>query len=154
MMMESYPGQYPGVTEIRVIKEGNPADADCIKVCFVSVFFSLGRIHKTKFHPAVFPDARNRIHVAALASLNDKLSVLSDKLYFLVMGYLIYLAGLLICLMYGIGLDRVYNFIDLISFGFIVVPLLQDGCKISSYLCPQLFSLKYRGTSTAFIMAA
>ena len=26
--MESYPGQYPGVTEIRVIKEGNPADAD------------------------------------------------------------------------------------------------------------------------------
>lgn len=28
VMMESYPGQYPGVTEIRVIKEGNPADAD------------------------------------------------------------------------------------------------------------------------------
>ena len=48
------------------------------------------------------------------------------------MGYLIYLAGLLICHMYGIGLDRVYNFIDLISFGFIVVPcilmLIGTGC--------------------------
>lgn len=28
MMLESYPGQYPGVTEIRVIKEGDPTDAD------------------------------------------------------------------------------------------------------------------------------
>lgn len=28
IMAESYPGQYPGVTEIRVIKEGSPSDAD------------------------------------------------------------------------------------------------------------------------------
>lgn len=28
MMQESYPGGYPGVTEMRVIKEGSPADAD------------------------------------------------------------------------------------------------------------------------------
>lgn len=28
IMAESYPGQYPGVTKIRVIKEGSPSDAD------------------------------------------------------------------------------------------------------------------------------
>lgn len=28
IMAESYPGQYPGVTEIHVIKEGSPSDAD------------------------------------------------------------------------------------------------------------------------------
>ncbi|MDO4273815.1 MAG: hypothetical protein Q4D16_09100 [Eubacteriales bacterium] len=28
IMLESYPGQYPGVTEIRVTKEGSPDDAD------------------------------------------------------------------------------------------------------------------------------
>lgn len=28
MMQESYPGGYPGVTEMRVVKEGSPADAD------------------------------------------------------------------------------------------------------------------------------
>lgn len=28
IMLESYPGQYPGVTKMEVIKQGNPADAD------------------------------------------------------------------------------------------------------------------------------
>lgn len=28
IMLESYPGQYPGVTKIQVIKEGTPSDAD------------------------------------------------------------------------------------------------------------------------------
>ena len=40
------------------------------------------------------------------------------------MGYLIYLAGLLICLIYGISFNRIYNFIDLISFVFVVVPCI------------------------------
>ena len=28
IMLESYPGQYPGITEVAVIEQGNPADAD------------------------------------------------------------------------------------------------------------------------------
>ena len=27
-MLESYPGQYPGITRMEVVKEGNPSDAD------------------------------------------------------------------------------------------------------------------------------
>ena len=48
------------------------------------------------------------------------------------MGYLIYLAGLILCLSYGIRLDRICNFIDAISFGFVVIPcilvLICMGC--------------------------
>lgn len=29
IMLESYPGQYPGVTKIQVAEEGTPSDADC-----------------------------------------------------------------------------------------------------------------------------
>ena len=28
MMLESYPGQYPGITKMKVVEEGNPSDAD------------------------------------------------------------------------------------------------------------------------------
>lgn len=28
IMLESYPGQYPGVTKIKVVKEGDPSDTD------------------------------------------------------------------------------------------------------------------------------
>lgn len=31
IMLESYPGQYPGVTKIEVIKQGDPSDADAYK---------------------------------------------------------------------------------------------------------------------------
>ena len=39
-------------------------------------------------------------------------------------GNLIYLAGLVICLLYGIGPGRIVNFIDMISFGFVVIPCI------------------------------
>lgn len=38
------------------------------------------------------------------------------------MEYLIYLAGFVICVIYGIGVDKISNFIDSISFCFVVIP--------------------------------
>lgn len=40
------------------------------------------------------------------------------------MGYLIYLIGLVICMIYGISLHNICNFIDMISFEFVVVPCI------------------------------
>ncbi len=38
------------------------------------------------------------------------------------MRYLIYVIGMVFCMIYGISLHKICNFIDAISFGFVVVP--------------------------------
>lgn len=40
------------------------------------------------------------------------------------MGYLVYLVGLVILVLSGVGLDKVCNFADMISLGFVVIPCL------------------------------
>ncbi len=40
------------------------------------------------------------------------------------MGYFLYLIGLAICVIYGIGLNNLCNFIDIISLGFVVIPCI------------------------------
>ncbi len=40
------------------------------------------------------------------------------------MGYLIYLIGFVICIIHGISLHNICNFIDAISFGFVIVPCI------------------------------
>lgn len=38
IMLESYPGQYPGITSIRVIEQGNPSDAEAYSAIVDEVF--------------------------------------------------------------------------------------------------------------------